>query len=144
MPAGNMYQSTFEGGIEHLAAIRQFIHQATLDLGCNEDDIFACELATDEAASNAFEHAYAGRGGRIEVKAWREGDSCMICVRNWGVPFDPAAIPEPDLLAPLDERSMGGLGIFLIRKVMDHVSFTFDAAEGNTIVMRRKLAREGT
>jgi serine/threonine-protein kinase RsbW len=139
MPTSDAYRRAFEGGLEQLSAIRAFVGQAATELGAGEDDVFACQLAADEAAANAFEHAYAGQGGRVEVSLWRQGDAVLVCVRNWGTPFDPDAIPQPDLDLPLAEREAGGLGIYLMRQVMDEVVFRFDAEEGNSITMRRRI-----
>jgi serine/threonine-protein kinase RsbW len=139
MPTGDAYRRAFEGGLEQLSAIRAFVAQAATALGAGEDDVFTCQLAADEAAANAFEHAYAGRGGRVEVSLQREGEAVLIRVRNWGTPFNPDAIPQPDLDLPLAEREAGGLGIYLIRQVMDEVVFRFDAEEGNSVTMRRRI-----
>ena len=51
---------------------------------------------------------------------------------------DPDSIPEPDILAPLEERPLGGVGLFLMRKVMSQVHFDFDPQEGNTLTMIKK------
>lgn len=136
------YRHTFEGHLEQLPAIHGFVDRASSDLGLGEDDAFACKLVIDEAATNAFEHAYDGRGGRVEVTLGREATDIVVCVRNWGSPFDPAAVAQPDLARPLEERLPGGLGIFLMHKFMDDVSFGFDARQGNTITMRRRLNRD--
>ena len=125
--------------MEQLAGIHDFVDQAAADLGLGEDDTFACRLAADEAAANAFEHAYAGRPGKVEVSISCVSHDIQLEVRNWGQPFDPAAIAEPSIDRPLEERQVGGLGIFLMRKFMDEVSFGFHAHEGNTITMRRRL-----
>src|SRR5919202_5666555 len=86
MPTDPIYQRQFEGHIEQISAIRQFVSQTARDLGDNEDDGFACELSTDEAAANAFNHAYEGQAGKVEVTIWREGDAIVISLRNWGTP----------------------------------------------------------
>ena len=133
------YQRTFEGQVEQLAAIHEFVDQVAAELGLGEDDTFACRLATDEAAANAFEHAYAGRPGKVEVSITQDARDIRLQVRNWGKPFDPAAIAEPRIDRPLEERQVGGLGIFLMRKFMDEVRFGFNPQQGNTITMRRRL-----
>ena len=125
--------------MEQLAGIHDFVDQAAAELGLGEDDAFACRLAADEAAANAFEHAYAGRPGKVELSILCDAHEISLEVRNWGNPFDPAAIAEPSIDRPLEERQVGGLGIFLIRKFMNQVSFGFHAQEGNTITMRRRL-----
>ncbi len=133
------YQRTFEGQVEQLGAIREFIEESVISLGAREEDAFAFQLAADEAATNAFKHAYAGSHGRLEVVVWREADRIALRLRNWGAPFDPEAIPIPDISRPLEERPAGGLGIFLMHKFMDEVLFNFDPQEGNTVTMQRRL-----
>lgn len=125
-----------------MATIRSFVRQGVSKLGGSEDDKFAFQLATDEAATNVFEHAYAGQDGKILVTVSRESDALVVCIRDWGRPFDPDRVPPPDLDAPLEERPEGGLGLFLIRKFTDDVSYAFDPVQGNTITMRRRLNRK--
>lgn len=136
------YQRQFEGSLEQVTAIREFVGQAVKEFGGSEDDVFACQLASDEAASNIFEHAYAGRGGRVVVEIAREGDHIAIQMRDWGASFDPARVAKPNLDLPLEERPIGGLGIFLIWHYMQDVAYTFDPIEGNTITMKRKISQE--
>jgi len=136
-----MYQQNFVGGIEQLAAIRSFVTHAAHDLGASEDDIFACELSVDEAASNAFEHAYGERGGTVQIKVWREGSEIVLSLLHWGEAFEPENIPAPNLASKLEERNVGGLGLYLMRRMMDDVTFHFDPITGNLITMRRKLGQ---
>jgi serine/threonine-protein kinase RsbW len=99
------------------------------------------QLAVDEACSNIIEHAYGGEDrGVIECShRIRDGDLTIV-LRDYGQPFDPAAVPEPDVEAGLEERPEGGLGLFFIRKIMDEVIFEFDSVTGNvlTLVKRKK------
>ena len=67
----------------------------------------------------------------------------VIQIRDWGQSFDPAVIPEPNVDAPLEERPLGGLGLFLIRQSMDDVQFTFDPEHGNELRMEKRLRVEG-
>ena len=135
-----VYRQTFEGRKEQLVAIHEFVDRAATELGLSDDDTFACRLAVDEAATNAFEHAYDGQPNKVEVTIQHDTDHIVLRVRNWGQPFDPEAIPEPRLDLPLDARPVGGLGIFLMKKYMDQVSFESDAEKGNTVTMRRLLS----
>src|SRR5215213_3123225 len=107
-----VYEHTFEGQVEQLGAIREFVQGAVTGLGGGKEDTFACQLAADEAATNAFKHAYSGEPGRLEVRVWREDDRIALRLRNWGKPFDPEAIRVPDTTRPLEERPAGGMGIF--------------------------------
>jgi anti-sigma regulatory factor (Ser/Thr protein kinase) len=65
-------------------------------------------------------------------------------VRNWGTAFEPQTVPVPDVESPLEQRQMGGLGLYLVRQVMDSLSFEFDAQKGNVVTMiKRYRAKEG-
>lgn len=141
MPEPHRFARRFDQHAK-MATLRSFVRQRVAKLGGSDDDKFAFQLATDEAAANIFEHAYAGQGGEIVIDVSRESDTLVVCIRDWGRPFNPDRVPPPDLDAPLEERPEGGLGLYLIRKFMDDVSFAFDPVQGNTITMRRRLNRK--
>jgi anti-sigma regulatory factor (Ser/Thr protein kinase) len=125
-----------------LASIREFVAQAGKDLDMGESAIYHLTLAVDEACSNAIRHGYGGGAGKIEITVEAVENGVQTVIRDWGVPFRPDAIPVPDITAPLDQRPRGGLGLFIIRKVMDEVQFKFDAESGNTLTMVKRTSGE--
>lgn len=122
----------------HLSSIRRFVGEVGEDLGIPERELYELELAVDEACTNVIEHGYQGQGGKIEIEIQPLNGGVLVVIRDWGIPFDPDSIPEPDILAPLEERPLGGVGLFLMRKVMSQVHFDFDPQEGNTLTMIKK------
>jgi anti-sigma regulatory factor (Ser/Thr protein kinase) len=126
-----------------LALIRDFVAQVGEGLGLDEQVIYELQLAVDEACSNVIEHGYGGRGGEIEVTIEPTEDGIQVMMRDWGNPFDPDAVPIPDVTAPLENRKLGGLGLFLMRKMMDDVRFEFDRQQGNTLTMMKRRRKEG-
>ena len=126
----------------HLAAIRKFIVDTSRSLGAGERAIRDLELAVDEVCSNSIRHGYGGREGEIEVTVERVGQSIRVVTRDWGRAFDPERVPVPDPDLPLEERSLGGLGLFIVQQVMDEVRFEFDDSKGNSVMMLRRLDRE--
>ncbi len=143
MSTNRTFTRTFVGHAEQLDAIREFVVRAVRALGGDEDDLWACELAADEAAANAFEHAYEGKGGRVKVTVWHENNDLLMSVTNWGKTFDPDEVAMPDIRLPLELRPEGGLGLYMIRRVMSQVWFDFDPRHGNTITMQRGLHSHG-
>lgn len=126
-----------------MAGIREFVAESSRSLDADEQAIRDLQLAVDEVCSNSIRHGYGGQEGQIEVSVGRIGHSIRVVVRDWGVAFDPEQVPVPDLGAPLEERSLGGLGLFLVQQVMDEVRFEFNGSQGNSVTMVRRLDREG-
>lgn len=139
VPILPVFERTFEGRIEQIPAIREFVGEAAEAMHISAEDTFACQLVVDEAATNAFRHSYRDERGRVEVRMWLDEDTVVLTVRNWGAPFDLATLPEPDIHKPLEERQPGGLGVLLMRRFADEVLFDFDQEKGNTVLMRRRL-----
>lgn len=132
-------ERVFEGSLEQLPNIRAFVGETAHMLGGSEDDAFACELACDEAAANTFNHAFESKQGRIKLTMWRRESRLSMQLHYRGSGFDPSHIPEPDLTVPLEERPIGGLGLYFMRQLMDEVNFEFDVVNGNVLTMQRIL-----
>jgi serine/threonine-protein kinase RsbW len=83
------------------------------------------ELASEEALVNIVNYAYSTKdSGDVEVTCRPEGDtSWIIEFRDWGIPFDVTAYPKPDLESPLSHRKIGGLGSWIIRKLVDQINY---------------------
>ena len=129
--------------LAQLVVIREFVAETSRSLDADEQAIRDLQLAVDEVCSNSIRHGYGGQEGQIEVSVDRVGQSIRVVVRDWGRAFDPEQIPVPDLGVPLEERSLGGLGLFLVQQVMDDVRFEFNDNKGNSVTMFRRLDREG-
>lgn len=134
------YTLTVTSELDKLAAIASFIKQATTNMGMDEDGTYAMELAVDEACTNVMDYAYQGQGGHpVTIECRDEGGNCIVVIRDRGRPFDPTGIPSPDLCAPVSRRKVGGLGIYIMRKLMDDVRFHFDPATGNELVLVKSI-----
>ena len=132
----------FTANFEYLDEIRDFVGGLAESGGFNDKDIYNIQLATDEAASNIIEHAYEGvSDGLIEVSCgMNDGDITIILVDH-GESFDPSGVPAPNLDADLSERQIGGLGLYLMRKLMDDVKYVSDPQNNrNTLTLiKRKV-----
>jgi len=127
--------------LDNLWVIANFVATSMKRLGIKEG-IFEAQLAVDEACTNIVKYAYSGRGGIITVTCELKEGNFVVTIRDKGKSFDPASIPLPDLDADLDKRKIGGLGIYLMRKLMDDISYSFDAEKGNTLIMRKTMTGE--
>jgi serine/threonine-protein kinase RsbW len=109
--------------------------------GLSANVVNALNVVLDEAVSNAINHGYdAGVRGEIAVRLCRAGDGVLLEVEDDGRPFDPLQTPPPDLSLPLERRPIGGLGVHLIRNLMDEVSYARVGGR-NVLKMVKHLAR---
>jgi len=131
----------FAAKFEYLDEIREFVGNIARTSGFNDKAVYNIQLATDEAASNIIEHAYAGvTNGMLELSCGLSGGTLKIILVDHGEAFDPSEIPMPDLKADLSERKIGGLGIFLMRKLMDEVYYeTHPEKNSNTLTMIKRM-----
>jgi serine/threonine-protein kinase RsbW len=98
-------------------------------------------LALEEILVNVIRYGYP-EGGKHEilVRLWLEQDCVIVAVEDDGVPFNPLDAPEPDIHSPIEERQIGGLGIHLVRILMD--ALEYHRSEGrNRLVMRKRVPR---
>lgn len=130
----------FPGKYESLPAISDFITQFAREIGFDEDAVYAVELAVDEACTNIIEHAYKHENGKIVCKCSQINKGIKIVLEDQGRSFDPTNVPEVDPTLPLEKLSPRGAGIFLMRKMMDEVSFEFDPGKGNVLTMVKHMS----
>jgi serine/threonine-protein kinase RsbW len=129
----------FAAKFEFLDEIRDFVGEIARESGFSDKDVYNIQLATDEAASNIIEHAYENQpDGILELSCGMRGDVMTIILIDHGESFDPSEIPLPDLKADLSERKIGGLGIFLMRKLMDEVSYEPRSDNSNILTMTKR------
>ena len=131
----------FPAEFESLDEIREFVGQAASEAGFDSRSIYAVQLATDEACSNIIEHAYGDENnGKIECTCNLSETELVIILRDHGKPFDIESVADPDLTQDLDQRRVGGLGVYLMRKMVDEVKFECSEQAGNvlTLVKRRE------
>jgi len=130
----------FVAKFDMLDEIREFVGDIAGKGGFNSKEVYNIQLATDEAASNIIEHAYEGvSDGLLEISCGIKNDVITIVLVDHGEPFDPSVVPTPDLKADLSERKIGGLGIFLMRKLMDEVHYDAEPDKNrNTLTMTKR------
>jgi serine/threonine-protein kinase RsbW len=142
--SGLLVQFRVEAIMENVPLITRRIARVAKEAGFGAHALYQIELAVDEACANVVEHAYPGeKQGEMEVSCYLDTQAFVIRVRDWGTGFDPNSVEEPDVDAPLEDRGLGGLGLFLVRQVMDGVRFSFDPRRGSELLMSKKVEFAG-
>ena len=131
------FSFTVDAKIKNIPVIAEGLEGFLLDVGVNPEILPDIQLAVDEATTNIIMHGYAGKPGTIAISCSVEDGTVRIVIRDRAPPFNPLSIKEPDLTAGLEDRVVGGMGIFLIRKVMDAVSYEYEGGE-NVLRMEKK------
>lgn len=125
---------TVPGTVADLPRVSEFIEDACEQAAVDPAARFDLQLAVEEACCNVIDHAYMANGGGFCVQFETRDRDVVITVKDRGQPFDPTNVASPDLSIPLQERPVGGLGLYLMRQLMDDLRFTF-SDEGNTLEM---------
>lgn len=116
--------------------IVQFILQTEEVRAC-PDATYAVRLACEEVVVNILHYAYPeGAEGYLGVSVSKDNGTLRIAIRDGGVPFDPTGKEAPDTDAAPEERAIGGLGIFLVRQMMDEVSYTHQEGENRLLLVK--------
>jgi len=114
--------------LESLVEIRRFVKEAANRARIEDSRAYQLQLAVDEIATNVILYGYkdAGEGAVISISSEANGDGLVITLKDQSPPFDPRAMEMPeatDLAKPLEERKIGGLGIFLAIQGVDRFEY---------------------
>ena len=96
------------------------------------------DVAVDELFTNIASYAYGKETGEAVIEMEFTDGFAEITFRDWGTPYNPLARPDPDVTLPAEERQIGGLGIYMVKKSMDAVSYRYEDGQ-NILTVRRKL-----
>ena len=133
-----MKTKTYPANYKSLATISQLTSEQAEDAGLSPKDVYAIQIAVDEACSNIIDHAYGGENlGEITIKFNNFKNKIQIILIDKGKPVILEDVPEPDLTSPLETRKERGLGVFFMKNFMDSVLFEFSKSEGNILTMEK-------
>lgn len=136
-----MSEVTLEAAEENLDEVLRFMEDALEDTGCSLEDQRQIAIAVEEVFINIVSYAYKpGRGDttlRLDVS--QDPAEVTITFIDHGVPFDPLAKEDPDIDLPAKQRKVGGLGIFVVKNLMDDVFYEYRNGQ-NILTMKKKTA----
>jgi len=132
----------FSCSLNNLEQICDFVTECAANAGLDESEVYAVQLAVDEASTNIIEHGYGGEcPSKIDITCETLEDGLKVILYDDAQPFEPTDVPEPETNVPLEELKPRGLGIFLMRKMMDEVKYQPTPDRGNTLTMIKHHAR---
>ncbi|HEY9897819.1 MAG TPA: ATP-binding protein [Pantanalinema sp.] len=140
--ASGCFEATFRSDTANLARIRGFVREKAAGVGFSSEALDSIELAVDEACANVMEHAYPQKRGDfgIHLSIRTDRGAFTVVITDKGSTFDPMEIPPPNLDQHLAEFRVGGLGIFLMRSLMDHVDYHIQPGFKNEVRLVKYLS----
>ncbi len=120
-----MDELTLEASVEKLDEVLSFVDARLEALDCPVKAQMMLDIAVEELFVNIASYAYAPDRGdaTIRVQTQSEPKRVTITFIDSGVPYDPLQTPDPDLTLPAEERRIGGLGVFMVKKSMDDMRY---------------------
>ena len=130
---------TLSNNIDEVPQLAEFVDEFCETIGVDMSIAMSLNLALEEAVVNVMEYAYpAGTKGNVNIEAKANDQRLKFVITDWGTPFDPTAKTEVDTTLSAEERPIGGLGIHLVRQIMD--SINYERTDGkNVLTLRKKL-----
>lgn len=126
--------------LANLPEVMDFVQRTCDELRVEGPAAFAVRLAVEEVCSNIMSYGYAGReAGPLRLEIVVEAPDVVVRIGDRGRPFSPDDASPPDLLSPAEERRIGGLGVYLLKQMMDDVAYT-TASDWNHLTMRKRLS----
>ena len=127
---------------ENLAMIRDFVTSIGAQAGLEPAEVAKLELAVDEACANVIEHAYRRDTTKeVSVRATVDADTVEIDVIDTGQGFDPSSVEQKDLDKLIHDRQSGGLGMRLMKTLMDEVHYEMIPGKKNELRMIKRLRK---
>lgn len=138
-----MRELDIEAVLDNLTEVMEFVDTQLEEADCPMKIQMQIDLAVEEIFVNIAHYAYNPETGPATVRVEVKPDSSAVTITfiDQGVPYDPLAKADPDVTLALNERSIGGLGIFLVKKNMDDVSYEY-VNGSNILTMQKKLRGE--
>ena len=123
--------------IREIPQLAAFMETIATETKMDSSLAMSMNLALEEAVSNVILYAYPkGSDGLVDIEAFIREDRLDFIITDSGVPFDPTTVADPDVTLDVKDRPVGGLGIYLVKSIMDHVSYA--RVEGKNILSMTK------
>ena len=133
-----MVTRVFSATDEALPDALAFVEEELEKLDCSMKDTMLITVCVEELFVNVAHYAYSGKVGTVEMVFDCDGRMMSVTLIDEGVAFDPLAKDDPDITLPAEERGIGGLGIFMVKKSMDEVTYK-RSDNKNYITMKKDI-----
>ena len=126
--------------LENLDTVMAFVDQQLEEVGCSMKTQMQIDIAVEEVYVNIAHYAYNPEIGGVTIRVQIEEEPLEIILTfiDKGKPYDPLAKEDPDVTLAVEDRQIGGLGIFMVKKSMDNISYEYNEGR-NILTLKKKL-----
>lgn len=135
-----MKELTIAATVENIETVTEFVNEQLEALDCPMKAQIQIDIAIDELFGNIAHYAYNPDVGSatVRIEVTEEPLAVIITFIDNGVPYDPLAVADPDTTLSADERQLGGLGIYMVKKSMDEINYEYKDGK-NILSIKKKL-----
>lgn len=133
-----MKELTIPATVENIEKVTEFVNSQLEEINCPIKAKMQIDIAIDELFGNIAHYAYKPETGTatVRVEVTEAPISVIVTFIDHGIPYDPLKKDDPDVTLSAEERAIGGLGIFMVKKTMDEI--TYEYKDGQNILSIRK------
>lgn len=133
-----MKEITLDATIENISVVTDFIDKFLSEVDCPMKAQMQLDIAMDELFGNIAHYAYTDEVGKVTVKAELLGNPKTVCITfiDSGVPYDPLGNPDPDTTLSAEDRQIGGLGIYMVKKNMDDMQYSYSDGKNRLRIVK--------
>lgn len=127
-----------EAVVENLDIVNDFVHHSILQYQCSKRTVMQLDLIVEEIFVNIASYAYSPNSGSVKIFLEIEPDPIAVTLTfiDTGVPYNPLINSDPDINLSVEDRQIGGLGIFLTKKLVNDISYRYE--EGQNVLQFTK------
>ncbi len=133
-----MTELTLEAKLDNLDQVLAFVDKFLEESDCPPKPQMQIDVAVEELFVNIARYAYAPNTGSMTIRIEKDPQGVSITLIDRGMPFDPVAKLDPDVTLSAEERQIGGLGIFMVKKSMDSMEYKHENGQ-NILMVRKKI-----
>lgn len=118
--------------------LRELLYIFMTELRISPDIVNRIIIASEEIFVNISHYAYPGASGEVfvDVEYFPEEELLKVKFTDSGVPFDPTSVVKPDVTQKISDRKIGGLGIFMVNKIMDSMEYKYSEGKNNLVLIK--------
>ncbi len=133
-----MTELSITAKLENLDQVIDFVNAYLEEQNCSMRAQLELDIAVEELFVNVAQYAYRPKEGPVTIQMDTEGDMISVIFIDGGIPYNPWEREDPDTTLSAEEREIGGLGVYMVKKSMDHVDYCYEGGK-NILTIQKNI-----